>query len=120
MSFLARNYSTPETLLNSRNIADGIGLPIPNVAKLLTILSNSDLVKGTPGPTGGYCLAKDPSDISLYDIVTLFENTESKPVCPLGQKCCDEKKPCPLHSEHLELYAYINDFLRRNRLNKFM
>jgi Rrf2 family protein len=94
-------------------------LPKPLVAKLLTILSQAGLVKGSPGPGGGYSLAREPKDITLYDVAVLFERAEDKRTCPFGPDWCGHGEPCPLHESLLSLDEKMVTFLRTTRLNVF-
>jgi len=119
MSCLAESYLDEPSPLGSQAIADARELAKPTVAKILTILSQFRLVNGTPGPKGGYWLAKPPSEISLLDIVSVFENTEGVPMCPFGPNWCGNGNSCPLHEDYLRLNQTICDFLRNKKLDVF-
>ena len=109
MSRLAEIHDGPSAhLASSREIAENRNLPVPLVGKILTELSRSGLVVGSPGPGGGYRLAKPPSQITLKDVVTLFERDNDQP-CPYGPDWCGKKAPCPLHES---LSAMKEDFDR--------
>ena len=89
MSRLAELYGdgVSPTLASSRDIAESRSLPAPLVAKILTELSRGGLVTGSPGPGGGYKLAKSPREITLYHVVQLFER-DAKSACPYGPGDC--------------------------------
>ena len=61
MSRLAEVWDGGKTRLSAFEIADQRGLPRPMVAKILTTLSQANLVTGSPGPGGGYCLSSSNS-----------------------------------------------------------
>ena len=85
VSRLAEVYHADETTkLNSADIAQRRNLPRPMVAKVLTVLSQAGIVRGTPGPGGGYWLAREPGAVTLYDVVSLFERLDEAVSCPLG------------------------------------
>lgn len=96
MSALAECYqdSTP---LSSLQIAESRNLSQPLVAKVLTVLSQADFVVGTRGPGGGYKLARDPKQITLFDVVDLFEGHRDTRSCPFGPGYCGVGEPCPFH-----------------------
>jgi Rrf2 family protein len=79
------------------------------VAKALSILSHAGLVDGSPGPGGGFTLARDPARIRLYDVFRLFEREEEELTCPFGGGVCGQGEPCPLHDR----LAETRDALRR-------
>lgn len=96
MSALAEVYPRGETL-SSQQIAESRNLSQPLVAKVMTGLSQHGFVLGTRGPGGGYKLAKNPSSITVLDIVEIFEGHRDTSACPFGPGWCGVGEPCPLH-----------------------
>lgn len=121
MSRLAELYES-EVLASSRDIAEARNLAQPLVAKILTTLSRAGLVAGSPGPGGGYRLAKSPKEISLFDVVTLFER-EAKTACPFGPGWCPDAggkgEPCPLHQSMVAMNQIEMDYLRNTTFDVF-
>jgi Rrf2 family iron-sulfur cluster assembly transcriptional regulator len=94
VSYLAALWEGPATRrVSAADIADGRGLQRPFVAKLLSSLSQAGIVNGSPGPGGGYALAKNPNQISLRDVWLLFERPESSRVAFVGSKICGVSVP---------------------------
>ena len=84
VSFLAEIWQGPRTRrVSAADIADARGLQRPFVAKLLSALSQVGIVSGSPGPGGGYALAKDPSEIRLRDVWLVFERPEAHQILPV-------------------------------------
>jgi len=105
----------------SGEIAGCRGISQALTAKLLTQLASAGLVRGTPGPGGGYTLAKPAGDISLMDIVELFEQTEPPSLCPFGHDWCgEENDPCPLHHTIEKMIADNKRFMEETRLSIFV
>jgi Rrf2 family protein len=119
MSRLAEVYDEGKTRLSSRDIAENRNLPRPLMAKLLTILSQDGLIRGLPGPGGGYALARHPRQITLYDIAILFERTNAKRTCPSGPGWCGHGRPCPLHYSLLAVDEQMVNFLKTTSLDVF-
>lgn len=109
MSRLAELYSTTSNLASSKDIAESRNLSVPLVAKILTELSRGGLVTGSPGPGGGYRLARPPSEITLHDVARLFER-ESTTACPYGPGWCGIQEPCPLHDSFLKMKQISDEF----------
>ena len=118
MSRLAEIYDDPSHSAASKEIADSRNLPVPAVAKILTELSRGGLVIGSPGPGGGYRLAKKPEEISLMDVVALFERT-SYSTCPFGPEWCGNGAPCPLHHSLVAMNQIFDDYLRNTTFAVF-
>jgi Rrf2 family iron-sulfur cluster assembly transcriptional regulator len=119
MSRLAELYGDGAArLASSKEIAESRNLPVPLVGKILTGLSRGGLVIGSPGPGGGYQLAKPPSKISLKDVVVLFEREVGEP-CPYGPGWCGNEEPCPLHDSFATLKKNFDDYLVKTTFAAF-
>lgn len=111
MSRLAEVWDGGTTRLSAIHIADNRGLPRPMVAKLLTILSQARLVVGSPGPGGGYALARPPAEISLADVYRLFEREDTSSNCPFGGGVCGVGEPCALHNALVDMQGTVKKLL---------
>lgn len=118
MSRLAEAYASSEQL-SSRDVAESRGIAQTLVAKLLTTLSQAGLVSGSRGPGGGYSLALPPQEISLLDIVAVFERQDGALVCPFGPNWCGSHEPCPLHNDYLAFTEQFNEWLSSTTLAVF-
>ncbi len=119
MSRLAEVYDEGRTPLSASDIADARGLQRPSVAKVLSVLSQAGLVTGSPGPGGGFVLARHPRDISIFDVFVLFERQDDSRNCPFGGGRCGVGKPCPLHNELLAVHEATNRFLHETTFENF-
>ncbi len=77
------------------------------------------LIESVQGPSGGYRIAKNPADITLYDIVTVMEGD----ICI--NRCLDEDgfcsrnaaQTCPVHKTLEALQNQMIDTLRSVRIS---
>ncbi len=84
--------------LSAAQIAKDRGMAQPTVAKILSTLSQAGLVRSIPGPGGGFLLSRAPDQITLFDVIRIFERFLSKPQeCMFGAGVCGGAAPCPLH-----------------------
>src|SRR5262249_50053660 len=116
MSYLAAD---PCRRAGSGEIAAARGISQALTAKLLTHLASARFVTGRPGPGGGYTLAKSPSEISLLDIASIFEQTDPPSLCPFGRGRCGQETPCPLHDAITGLLALNRQFMKETRFSVF-
>jgi Rrf2 family protein len=112
LSRLAEVWDGGKTRLSANDIADQRGLPRAMIAKLLTVLSQAGLVRGSPGPGGGYALAKNPDEIVLQDVYCLFERDDTSPLCPFGGGVCGVGEPCALHDRLVAMHTAVKVMLR--------
>ncbi len=117
MSFLA---AEPARRAGSSEIAEARNISHSLTAKLLTQLAAARLVSGQPGPGGGYTLAKPPSEISLFDIASLFEQVSLPDLCPFGHGWCGKGDPCPLHYAIENLLEVNKSFMHDTTLSVFV
>jgi Rrf2 family iron-sulfur cluster assembly transcriptional regulator len=117
MSYLAAN---PNGLTGSHEIARVRKISPALTAKLLTQLAAAGLVKGLPGPGGGYALKKAAKNIALFEIVSIFEQTDLPTLCPYGEGYCGNNDPCPLHFRIQDIVEASQSFLRETRLSVFL
>ena len=89
------------------------------MAKILTLLSRAGIVKGAPGPGGGYSLTCDPATLTLYDVAVIFGRLDAEIMCPLGPGWCGTGPHCPLHHDLAAMKASNEDFLRRHHFGEF-
>ncbi len=119
VSFLAANFDKKDFRANAARIAKARTLSKPLVGKIMSQMSTAGLVNGTPGPGGGFFLARDPKDIPLIEIVKLFEKVEEGLSCPFGPDWCGTGDYCPLHFELAEKNDEMIDWLTRTTLDVF-
>jgi len=119
MSALAENHGQGGAL-SSLQIAESRNLSQPLVAKVLTVLSQHGFVHGTRGPGGGYRLARDPDQITIYDVVELFEGHRETSACPFGPGWCGVGEPCPLHDTLVELSETAANTLKNVNFASFV
>lgn len=75
---------------SSRELADFVGVSSSYVAKLFTQLAQAGLVTSGEGIQGGYRLARDPSQVSVWDVVSALEG--NKPLF----RCREIRRNCVL------------------------
>ncbi len=120
MSYLAAQYPDHESLARSATIAEARDLPQTLVAKILTILSQAGYVQGSPGPKGGYRLARPPETITFHDIVAQFDPASDPYPCPFGAGYCPNDNPCPVHDELVAMRESSESFLKNTHFGSFV
>jgi Rrf2 family protein len=96
LTFLAQDSGAHFHL--AREMARGLGIPAPFLAKILQPLVRDGLVYSQRGRQGGFRLARDPADVCLFDVVDSEERLGRVRPCMLGQAECSDERACPLHN----------------------
>ena len=102
--YLARNSKAP---VPATEIASAIGAPANYLGKTLQTLARRGYVTGVRGPTGGFRLAVDASEISIAAIGSVFSDTQRSRMCLLGGKACSSEQPCSAHDRWSQLQIAI-------------
>jgi Rrf2 family protein len=89
--------------VGSGQLADAHGLPAPYLNKQLQQLSRAGLLTSTPGPRGGFRLARPLDRITLLDVVEAIEGgteafqcTEIRCCGKIGELSPPPTGPCPV------------------------
>lgn len=70
---------------------------------ILIVLKNSRIVETTRGANGGYVLCREPSKITVYEVVTALEGPMDLVECVGNTGSCDKTSQCAAHSVWKEL-----------------
>lgn len=87
------------------SIAKRIGAPPNYLGKLLQTLAQAELVYSQKGKGGGFQLAREPEEISLFDIVEPFDRVSRWEGCFMGKARCSSENPCAMHGK----WAVVRD-----------
>lgn len=69
-------------------------IPAKYLEQLLRLLKQAGFVKSVRGPKGGHLLAKEPTQISLGQIVRLFEGQTDLVECVSSPETCEMAAEC--------------------------
>ena len=84
-------------IVSVRVLHEELKLPFKYITKLMTALAKHGFVKAIRGREGGFRLAKEPRDISIYSIVEAVDGIKEKEVCTLLFEECSDTEPCAIH-----------------------
>jgi Rrf2 family protein len=106
--WLARNCDQTQS---ADQLAVRTKVPRRYLHKVLQDLVQAQLMRSQPGPGGGYCLGRQPNEITILDVVNAVAPLERIRHCPLGLP--SHTKLCPLHQELDQVYASAEAALAR-------
>ena len=107
-------------MIGIRKISKDLGLSSPFLGKILQNLVKQKLLVSTKGPNGGFALAREPGEITLFDIVVKVDGEEFFTNCLIRLEPChsqDHDKPlCPIHERYSKLRKEITKFYKETTL----
>ena len=84
--------------ISIKEISEAEGISGVYLEQLLGKLRRRNLLKSVRGPAGGYILSREPSDITVGDIVKILEGSITPVDCASGREgwktVCQRKETC--------------------------
>lgn len=109
-----------DRFVNVKELARELNIPRHFLGKVLTDLVKKKLVSSIKGPSGGFRLAVNPENISIYQILTaLGDQAKFENSCLMGMTKCTAHSPCPLHDLWLEFIEKAVTKTRKLTLENF-
>lgn len=106
-----------DSLLGGGEMAAELGIPSNYLSKVLLTLRNAGIVGTMRGQGGGYRLLRAPGEITLIEVVELFEGISTRPHCFLGEKpVCSDEDPCPAHQYFRQVRKLYIRYLERTTI----
>ncbi len=120
---LAREYGKGTLMINQ--IAESERIPKRFLEAILLELKNNGYLGSKLGKNGGYYLLKKPEEISLLEIIRLFEGSISLLQCTsqrFYQPCehCKDESSCPLRTVFNDIRSYTYNRLDETTLDKLL
>jgi len=92
--------------ISAREIASEYKIPAELLAKVLQRLARKGLLVSQHGMNGGYLLARDPSKISIVDVVEALEGPIAITPCERGSSC-EQWEFCSVRDPLLKLKVKV-------------
>jgi Rrf2 family transcriptional regulator, cysteine metabolism repressor len=89
---------TPEQPTSLKVISDAEGLPLAYLEQVVARLRKAGLVMSARGARGGYWLARDAAEITMFDVITALEGTIAPMECFVHDET--ERVVCSHVGEH--------------------
>ncbi len=92
-----------ERAITRKHICKNQNIPLPYLENILLTLKNSGIIKTIRGPKGGYKLIKESKNITLLEIVSIFEGSLAPVECVDNPAICAKSKTCPTRTAWTKL-----------------
>lgn len=109
-------------IITSKELSDKLGIPQSTVLKIGKKLSDNSIISITTGVQGGFLLKKQPKDISLFDIINIFEPTTKINRCLEEDKYCSRfaTKECPVRKVYCKMQQHFEDYLKNTSIKELI
>jgi len=103
---------------STRSIAAQEGISYQLACKLMQRLHDAGLVQSSMGPRGGFRLSRDPSKITVLEIMEVIQGPLRLNRCLLSVKACPRHKRCTVRVRLVELQERMSSYLSQLTLNE--
>ncbi len=109
-------------IVTSKELSEKLGIPQSLVFKTCKKLSNHGIIKITTGVQGGFLLQKPPEEISVYEILVLFEPTMQINRCLEEDRYCSRcaTQVCALRKMYGKLQKKMEDELKNTSVKDLL
>lgn len=104
-----------ERAATAQDISKATKVPQSYLSKVLLDLVTAGVVSSQRGPNGGFSLARDPSELTVLDVVNAVDPIHRIETCPLGIPS-HGKQLCRLHSRLDETIRVVEETLRASSI----
>ena len=105
-----------------KKLAEDLQIPTFFLGKIMQTLAKNKMLTSYKGPNGGFSFNKNPDEISLLDIVRIFDGDEVFTTCILGLNLCNhegfKKEECPFAEDLDVCVDRINHYLQNTYIGK--
>jgi Rrf2 family protein len=106
---LALNYGSDPVII--KDIAHNQNISEKYLSKLIIPLKGAHLVNSSRGSHGGYILSRDPSEITLREILEVLEGGITPVDCSKDGSVCSKSSGCPARDVWCMLESAITGLL---------
>jgi len=123
LAFLAKRRLEADPV-SSREIAEFFGMPPALLSNILKDLAKARIVESVRGATGGYVLAREPEDVSVWEVVIAIEGhfqfSKCSSTLPIVGQGCEMEDRCPIRVPIRNLHKRISGMLEQTRLSELL
>jgi Rrf2 family protein len=116
MKHLAEHSSKDS--MSAKDVADAYGIPQEALAKILQRLAKAGLLKSQHGINGGYTLARDPSQISAFEVIQAIDGPLFITSCVTVRGECGQTDRCTIREPLRKVNESIEQVLKRIKISQ--
>jgi Rrf2 family protein len=96
--------------LPAAEISERRGIPSPFIYRVLKKLEIAGILEIKRGPKGGYSIARPCEELTLYDVISAFENTFVVIECLKSGYDCSRSHSidCKMHHQYNDIQALLS------------
>ena len=114
LAYMANHKDTP--LISAKELSDNLKIPYKFLTKIMTELVSVGFIESIRGREGGYKFLRKASEITVSDILELFNDSIKDKECILGIDSCNPKQKCALHDKWVKSKIELQKMFRESTI----
>lgn len=106
--------------VGARTLARRLGISPTYLAKILQSLTREGVLESQRGKSGGFRLARPAGRVTLFQVVSPFEDLTATRRCLLGQPVCNDQAPCAAHHHWKQVGDRVAAFFRETTVGALL
>ncbi|NNF08252.1 MAG: Rrf2 family transcriptional regulator [Candidatus Eisenbacteria bacterium] len=107
----------PNSRWTANQIAEAVQVPAGYLAKVMQILAKKEIVKSQRGLNGGFSLARNPDELTVYEVLTIVDPLPRIRQCPLNIES-HKVNLCALHRKLDTSMEMVEQSLRDTKISE--
>ncbi len=104
------------SLISAKELSENLDIPYKFLTKIMTELVKVGFIESIRGREGGYKFLRKASEITVGDILELFNDAIKNEECILGIDSCDPKQKCALHDKWIKSKVQLQKMFRESTI----
>jgi len=96
-----------QSYVSATMLSKGLGLPTNFLRRICSTLIRAHILEPREGKNGGVRLAKSPADVTVLQLIELFDGKPELADCTIRKKFCPNRKTCVLRKRILDIEAIV-------------
>ena len=105
--------------VSARQVSEQMHFPLPLITNVLKELAGGNILKSFRGTTGGYWLARDPQEITVQNIIEVFDGPLALTRCISDPRSCSSYDFCRSRNSMQFLQQKISNLFDEISLSEY-
>ncbi len=114
LAYMVNHKESP--LISAKELSENLDIPYKFLTKIMTELVRVGFIESIRGREGGYRFLRKASDITVGDVLVLFNDAIKDEECILGIDTCNEKQKCALHDKWIKSKEQLQKMFRESTI----
>jgi len=114
LAYMVNHKDSP--LISAKELSDKLEIPYKFLTKIMRELVSVGFIESIRGREGGYKFLRKASEITIGDVLALFNDAIKDEACILGIDSCNAKQKCALHDKWIKSKVQLQKMFKESTI----